>query len=466
MKTKLLFQGIMLVLLTAGYVQSQSQQWATTLNGGLYGQGAIVQASSNGTGFTVAHSFQYPAGFHPYGDLLLASDGNLYGTCYDGGSFASCTCYRFDPSTGAYTDVYDFDITHGDFPMSGMVEGPNGFIYGAASGGGSHGGGVIYSLDINTGTYADMYDLSIMTRSHPVGNPVFHSNGKLYGLTTIGGINNLGVLYSFDISTNTYSDLHDFNGASGPQGSLLEVNGILYGMTMTGGTNGEGAIFSFDPSTALYTKLHDFDVATGTEPMGNLILASNGLLYGMTSAGGTQNMGVIFSFNISGNTYSKLFDFNSSDGAYPHGSLSGNGNILCGSTYAGGSMGYGVMFNFDITINAYTKVHDFNAWDGSNPTGGFITVTTSGIASPGTDATISVFPNPAGDLLHVIMNSGRPVNASFTLRDLPGHVVYSSNEYMDSDKTVAIDLKGIRNGIYFLEINNGKDRIIKKVVKN
>ncbi len=55
-----------------------------------------------------------------------------------------------------------------------------------------------------------------------------------------------------------------------------------------GGTDGYGVIFSFDPSDLRYTKLKDFDNTNGGYPQGSLIQASDGKLYGMASSGGTD----------------------------------------------------------------------------------------------------------------------------------------------------------------------------------
>ena len=74
-------------------------------------------------------------------------------------------------------------------------------------------------------------------------------------------------------------------------------DGKLYG-TYTGGSD-SGVIFSFDPSASTYTKLHDFVGTDGASPKSSLMQASDGKLYGMTTGGGSSNLGVIFSYDIS-----------------------------------------------------------------------------------------------------------------------------------------------------------------------
>jgi uncharacterized repeat protein (TIGR03803 family) len=85
------------------------------------------------------------------------------------------------------------------------------------------------------------------------------------------------------------------NGAI-PYGSLIQVSdGKLYGMTSAGGDHTRGVIFSYDPATSAYTKLIDFDGTNGRNPAGSLIQASDLKFYGMTSSGGDKDYGVIFS---------------------------------------------------------------------------------------------------------------------------------------------------------------------------
>ena len=60
----------------------------------------------------------------------------------------------------------------------------------------------------------------------------------------------------FDIVTNNHTDLFDFNGTDGANasGSLMQASdGKLYGLTASGGSIGSGTIFSFDISTNTFT---------------------------------------------------------------------------------------------------------------------------------------------------------------------------------------------------------------------
>jgi uncharacterized repeat protein (TIGR03803 family) len=140
-------------------------------------------------------------------------------------------------------------------------------------------------------------------------------------MTLVGGSSGNGVVFSFDLSSSAYTTVKEFDITNGryPVGRLVQAsNGKLYGMTYQGGSSGAGVVFSFDPSSSAYTKVQDFDGANGTYPLGSLVQASNGKLYGMTFQGGSSDAGVVFSFDPSSSAYTKVQDFDGANGARPY----------------------------------------------------------------------------------------------------------------------------------------------------
>jgi uncharacterized repeat protein (TIGR03803 family) len=260
-------------------------------------------------------------------------------------------------------------------------------LWGTTMQGGTNGVGTIFSYDLTSGAYAKTFDFSLSSGAYPKGG-VMSYNGKLYGMTSIGGTlgtgvtaNGGGVLFEFDPIGNNYAILYQFIGTTGaiPTGNLIQVNGILYGMTSFGGANNVGVLFQFDLSTNTYSNIVDFtgvanganNPGGGNSPLqsGSLIKATNGKLYGMTSRGGANQRGVIFEFDPSTLTYTKKHDFSSTEGSYPYGALvqASNGKFYGMTSFAGG-YNKGTLFEYNLSTNTFTKKFEFGgfAYDDSN----------------------------------------------------------------------------------------------------
>ena len=331
-------------------------------------------------------------GTHVSAGFLYASNGKLYGMTSDGGNKGDGNIFTFDPATNVYTDLKDFNGADGAHPYGGLIEANDGKFYGMTSVGGNMNDGVIFSFDPTTSVYTKLSDFDFTDGANPYGSLVQASNGLLYGVTSYGGFSLLfmapyGVIFSYDPVNNIYTKLYDFIGDTGadPYGSLVEASdGKLYGLTSykeIHGDNHAGVIFSFDPSNNSYADVKEFDYTNGATPYGSFIKAKDNKLYATTSSGGANNFGVIFSYDPASSTFTKLYDFDGTNGADPLGNLlQADDGKFYGMTGSGGSDNAGVIFSMDTLTFTYTKLADFNKTNGANPSYGsaFVEVPESG----------------------------------------------------------------------------------------
>jgi uncharacterized repeat protein (TIGR03803 family) len=350
-------------------IQAQTL-YGTTYFGGSNGGGTINKFTAATNNLIVAKSFDSIAstnGANPSASLIQASDKKLYGMTVKGGSSGYGVIFSFDPFSFTYTKLKDFDYFNGANPLGSLIQASDGKLYGMTSYGGNRGSGVIFSFDPFSSIYTKLmdFDYSNSEGAYPFGSLIQARDKKLYGMTYSGGSSGNGVIFSFDPSSSTYTRLKDFDfytiGGS-PYGSLVQAtDGKLYGMTVGGGSGGGGVIFSFDPFSSTYTKLMDFDNSNGAYPLGSLIQASDKKLYGMASEGGSSGSGVIFSFDPSSLTYTKLIDFDNTNGGQSI------GNLIQASDGKLYGMTLNVIFSFEPSSSAYTKLQDFNGANGSTP---------------------------------------------------------------------------------------------------
>ncbi|HQQ93600.1 MAG TPA: T9SS type A sorting domain-containing protein [Bacteroidia bacterium] len=312
-----------------------------------------------------------PNGGAPLGSLLQAANDKLYGTTSLGGSANLGTIFQYDMSTSTYSKVVDMSAAGGSLPNGSLIQAPNGKLYGLARTGGASGAGAIFEFDYSTNTYTKKIDMTNLGGNSPYGALCLASNGKMYGLANAGGSSNLGSLFEYDYSLNTYTKRVDLTAANGsnPFGSLIQAsNGKLYGMTRNGGANAMGVLFEYNPATNTYTKLVDMSSGGGSQSQSTLIQASNGKLYGLTQTGGANGVGALFEYDLVTSTYTKLYDFSAANGQSPFGALrqASNGKLY-GLTQSGGANNLGVIFEFDISSSTYTKKMDLSTSSGTSP---------------------------------------------------------------------------------------------------
>ena len=360
---------------------STGKIYGMTSNGGNSGGGVIFNYVISSNTYTKKIDLNTSNGGNPNGHLIQASNGLLYGLAAVGGTNNVGVLFEYNKTTNTYTKKIDMLSTNGITPFGSMLQASNSKLYGLTSAGGTSGLGTLFEYDISLNTYTKRVDFTGNIGTNPGSVPYgslvqFSGNGKLYGMTKQGGTSAQGVIFEFDPTTNVYTKKIDLTAVSGFSafGSMVESGSKLYGMTQLGGANSLGAIFEYDPVTNIYTKKIDFTgntgAAPGSQPFGSMVTTSTvGVLYGMTRLGGANGQGVIFEYNVSSNTYTSKFDLSTANGSQPFGSLirAANGNLY-GVTTAGGTNSVGVLFEYNIASAGYTKKLDFTNATGNSPT--------------------------------------------------------------------------------------------------
>lgn len=342
----------------------QNKMYGTTTGGGNSNVGVIFEWDPKTNDYTKKFDFNLTDGAYSHGVLKLSSSGIFYGVTQSGGLDHVGVIFSWDPRVNVYHKEFDFSSTSaGTFPMGGLVMKNN--LYGMTATGGRTEQGVIFEWNTRSNSYFKKIDLAESTGSHPMGDLVL-LNEKMYGVTSTGGQFNTGVIFEWNPVTNIFEKKFDFDNISGstPLGTLTTLNGRLYGMTNSGGKENNGVIFEWNPLVSIFNKKFDFDSAQGMHPFKSKLTELNGKFYGLTSAGGSQNGGVIFEWNPATNLYSKKIDFNGADGKQPMNSLTFYNGKFYGLTYLGGSKNGGVIFEWNPVTNVYKKRFDFDTTNG------------------------------------------------------------------------------------------------------
>jgi uncharacterized repeat protein (TIGR03803 family) len=298
---------------------------------------------------------------HQFGSVILSSnDSILYGS----------TLFSLQ-TNGMALSVYTVTETesfYGSIIRSGNI------LYGMTSDGGAYGLGNIFSIHTDWSGYADLHDFggadssgSLTGDSASGANPygtLALSGNVLYGMTygTITAGPSKGNIFSIHTDGTAYTSLLEFNGINGENpgyGAFAISGNTMYGTTIYGGSSNNGILFSIHTDGSGYTKLIDFNVSNGSMPFGSVILAGN-VLYGNTIGGGLNGKGLIYSIHTDGTGYRDLLDFNGTNGQSPIGTLIISGSTLYGTTGNGGANNYGTIFSIDTNGTGYRDLFDFN----------------------------------------------------------------------------------------------------------
>ncbi len=237
----------------AGLLLVAHEFFGTTQKGGPGGYGTVFKLNPINGAETVLHAFAGSGGDGAYPDagLIQASDGNLYGTTQQGGASGNGTVFKINPSTGACTIVYSFaGGSDGASPYGGLIQAKDGNLYGTTGAGGPAGAGTVFKIVPSSGAESVVYAFAGGSDgANPYAGVIQATDGNLYGTTVSGGAGADGTVFMLTPGSGAERIVYAFAGGSGdganPYGGLLQAtDGKLYGTTSKGGASGAGIVFS------------------------------------------------------------------------------------------------------------------------------------------------------------------------------------------------------------------------------
>jgi uncharacterized repeat protein (TIGR03803 family) len=378
----------------AGLVLSGNTLYGTAWKGGTNGNGTVFSINTDGTGFTTLHTFtdtDVSNGTNFDGatptDPLVLSGNTLYGTTAYGGGTGSGIVFAVNTNGTDYTIVHTFNgNSDGWYPYGGLVL-SNNILYGTAFGGGSSGYGTVFAVDTDGSNFTTLHSFTATAGTAGVDgfgtnsdggypyNGLVLSGNTLYGTAQQAGGAGNGTVFAVNTDGSNFTTLHSFTGTSGTAGDsgfgtnsdgaipggLILSGDTLYGTGESGGASGNGTVFAINTDGSGFATLHSFTAASGSspfvtnsdgaEPQQNLLLSGD-TLYGTAEFGGTVARGTLYAINTDGSGFTNLHNFAATPagrikagGEEPVAGLILSGNTVYGTTSEGGNFSAGTVFS-------------------------------------------------------------------------------------------------------------------------
>jgi len=278
----------------AGLVQATNGNfYGTTSGGGANGYGTVFKITPEGT-LTTLYSFcaqpNCTDGATPYATLVQATNGNFYGTTEIGGANGYGTVFKIT-ARGTLTTLYSFcaqpNCSDGATPYAGLVQATNGNFYGTTFNGGADGYGTVFKITPR-GMLTRLRSFDGTDGASPIAGLVQATDGNFYGTTEIGKPNGEGTVFEIT-ARGTLTTLHSFAGADGafPFAGLAQgTNGNFYGTAYEGGTANDGTVFSLSVGLGPFVETLPTSGKVGTKIiiLGNNLTGASSVTFNGTAA--------------------------------------------------------------------------------------------------------------------------------------------------------------------------------------
>lgn len=360
--------------------------FGTTARGGTNDQGTVFKLPTTGPLNTLLQ-VQNSNGYYFYYDEVTYSGDNLSSLVFSGsdllhvepydGMSGSGIVQRITPG-GTVSIVADFNTVAAlpanislSYPRNGLTADGLGNFYGRAqyydSVASTYQEGIYRLTSGNQLEFVGVVPM-FAGSNYSAGAFTFDAFGNFYGVQPYGGNKFQGLIYKVTPAGQItkffeFGQTGDPTKTGGPNAPFLrEPSGSF--IVPTNGADDDDSVSSLirlplsgPPSRILGFSGQD-GPALGRSPIAPLVRDASGRIYGVTTAGGTEDLGVLYRVEANG-AYTLLHQFTLGDAVTDLGTrpstglmLSPDGTTIYGGTFSGGPNGGGTLFRFPIAVQA------------------------------------------------------------------------------------------------------------------
>ncbi len=444
-----------ILILSFLFTEVSSQPYQFVING----ETAIYSIMSDGSNYQILHLFGTAES--PQGQMFLINN-RLYGVTSVGGENNRGVIYEYDIATRSFNKLHHFTREMGS-PGSALVL-QDLILYGTCD-------ECVFRYNLANNSMSTLHEFQEEEGAVIEGLTLI--GDTLYGAAVLGGLRDVGTLFSVKTDGSGFKVLHDFGTSIMgrlPSSSLSSINGQVYGVSNFGATNFSGALFNYDPETGIISRVEALSEETGRSVYDRMVEFSDGYIYCVTGDLGLNGYGTIFKFSPIDGEVIKIHDSSNAIGL-PQGQLleAPNGEIY-GLTSTGGDYGNGVLYKINKDGTNFEIIFHLPSFVASSPNNQIIIL--DQILSPLSandhwNNAFTLYPNLETNLLEVIFTNTKSNlnNLNWILMDISGKQydvsIQASDEYL-----LSIDISRINSGVYFLRTIIDDHIVIKRFIKN
>lgn len=348
--------------------------------------------------------------------------------------------WQFDPSNNSWAKK-------ADFPGSARVA-PACFVIGDKA-------YIVTGSVVNAGTcvkecwqYDGTADTWTKEADFPGGARTYAVGFAINGMGYVGtGANELSDFYKdfykYNPDSNTWTRIADFPAIARDADCGFAINGKGY---VCLGKDSTGALYKdlwqYDPGTNTWTRKADYPYCPTQQGANGFVICNNFYVCGGDSSDGVSLYPETWRYNTTTDTWAQMA------------SVPGPSKIE-GASFAIGDTGY-FGFGVDTTLLARNIFHEFYAGDSCN--------LTAGIHNINLAPSISLYPNPANQQLHIQFNGHITGPATLSVMCITGRKVLTS-QCSSIHSVFNMDVSSLPPGMYFLSVQSGNINLIRKFVK-